>query len=77
MRHTVASELRRRGVPHWDVSGLMGHTVGGTTEGCAKFDGDKVRKALDAWMADLARDVPALCGVSAGSDSPKQKRHNL
>lgn len=64
-------ELRRRGVPEWDVKGLMGHTGGGVTEGYAKFDGDKVRKALDAWMTDLARDVPALRGVSSGSVKKK------
>ena len=68
LRHTVASELRRRGVPEWDVAGLMGHTgESATTAGYAKFDGAKVRKALDAWMADLAKDVPALHGVTSGS----------
>jgi len=69
LRHTVASELRRRGVPKWDVSGLLGHDDdgSGTTDGYAKFDGEKVRKALDAWMADLAKDVPALHGVTSGS----------
>ena len=84
LRHTVASELRRRGVPAWDVAGLMGHTGGGVTEGYAKFDGAKVSKALDAWMADLAKDVPALRktsvksvrvrrGVSGGSAGPEMK----
>ena len=66
LRHTVASELRRRGVPAWDVAGLMGHTGGAVTEGYAKFDGAKVAKALDAWMADLSQDVPRLAGVTAG-----------
>jgi integrase len=55
LRHTVASELRRRGVPEWDVAGLMGHT------------GESATTALDAWMADLAKDVPALRGVTSGS----------
>ena len=68
LRHTVASELRRRGVPAWDVAGLMGHAgESTTTAGYAKFDGAKVRKALDAWMVDLAKDVPALRGVTSGS----------
>ena len=73
LRHTVASELRRRGVPGWDVSGLMGHTGenSATTEDYAKFDGARVARALDAWMADLAKDVPALRGVSAGSGKKK------
>ena len=73
LRHTVASELRRRGVPGWEVSGLIGHKKGeaaSTTGGYAKFDPSylgKARKALDAWIADLAKDVPRLRGVSAGS----------
>ena len=73
LRHTVASELRKRGVPGWEVSGLIGHKKGeaaATTGGYAKFDPaymGKARKALDAWIADLAKDVPRLRGVSPGS----------
>ena len=70
LRHTVASELRRRGVPGWEVSGQLGHKTGGTTETYAKFDPaylGKARKALDAWMTDLAKDVPKLRGVTSGS----------
>ena len=70
LRHTVASEPRRRGVPKWDVSGLLGHEDSdgaATTGGYAKFDGEKVAKALDAWMVDLAEDVPAFRGVTSGS----------
>lgn len=60
LRHTVASELRRLGVPEWDVKGVLGHTGSGVTDGYAKFDGERVRDVLDAWMIDLSRDVPAL-----------------
>jgi hypothetical protein len=66
----VATELRRRGVPAWEVSGLLGHRQAGTSEIYAKFDPDylgKARMALEDWLADLARDVPWLAGVSAGS----------
>ena len=76
LRHTVASELRRRGVPKWDVSGLLGHGGDGgaaITGDYAKFDGAKVRKALDAWMTDLAKDVPALRGVTSGSGRKKKE----
>lgn len=72
LRHTVASELRKRGVPGWEVSALIGHSRGeaqATTAVYAKFDPAWMtasRTALDAWMADLASDVPALLGVSAG-----------
>ena len=60
LRHTVASELRRLGVPEWDVKGVLGHTGSGVTDGYAKFDGERVRDVLDAWMIDLSQDVPAL-----------------
>lgn len=80
LRHTVATELRRRGVPAWDVAGLMGHRRG-TTEIYAKFDPaylGKVRKTLDAWLRELARDVPRLRALTAGSvrgqSARKQKR---
>ena len=76
LRHTVASELRRRGVPKWDVAGLMGHeddSGSATTGDYAKFDGERVRKALDAWMRDLANDVPALRGVRPGAAIPDKK----
>lgn len=68
LRHTVATELRRRGVPAWEVSGLLGHRTAGTTEIYAKFDPDylgRAREALEAFLGDLARDVPWL-GASAG-----------
>ena len=73
LRHTVATELRKRGVPGWEVSGLVGHTRGeaaATTGGYAKYDPDylgRARRALDDWMRDLAADVPALAGVTSGS----------
>ncbi|WP_306420532.1 tyrosine-type recombinase/integrase [Xanthomonas oryzae] len=72
IRHTVATWLRQRGVPAWEVSGLLGHHAGGTTDAYAKFDPTylgEARKALHAIMGDLARDVPRLrqLGVSLGS----------
>ena len=70
LRHTVATELRRRGVPHWEVSGQIGHKKAGTSEIYAKFDPDYLgaaRTALDAWLEDLARSVPRLRGQSGVS----------
>lgn len=66
LRHTVATELRRRGVPGWEVSGLLGHTKGEsaeTTSRYAKFAPDFMaasRNALDSWMVELAAQVPRL-----------------
>ncbi|GAB2592681.1 hypothetical protein ISP15_09305 [Dyella jejuensis] len=51
LRHTVAAELRRRGVPSWEVSGQIGHKRAGTSEIYARFDPDylsKAARALDA-----------------------------
>ncbi|MNM48481.1 Tyrosine recombinase XerD [compost metagenome] len=77
IRHTVATWLRQRGVPAWEVSGLLGHHAGGTTDAYAKFDPaylGEARKALIEILADLAKDVPRLSeliGVSVGSVDPQ------
>ncbi len=63
VRHTLATWLRQRGVPAWDVSGLLGHHAGGTTDNYAKFDPaymGPVRLALTAIIQDLGKDVPRL-----------------
>jgi len=79
LRHTFASEMRRRGVNGWETSGMLGHKRGdthATTTHYAKFSPDYLsgaRVAIDAWMADLATDVPRLHGVTAGSVQPEQK----
>ncbi|MDG5822456.1 tyrosine-type recombinase/integrase [Xylella fastidiosa] len=73
IRHTLATWLRQRGVPAWDVSGLLGHHAGGTTDAYAKFDPSYMgaaRTALTAIVEELATDVPklrALLGVNLGS----------
>jgi len=63
VRHTIATWLRQRGVPAWEVSGLLGHHAAGTTDRYAKFDpkylGD-ARRVLEEIVVDLARDVPKL-----------------
>jgi integrase len=85
MRHTVATELRRRGVPGWEVSGLLGHSGATvrTTDVYAKYDPEylsKARMALDAWMRDLAVMVPRLrlsavpVAVSGASAGPVDNR---
>ena len=66
LRHTVGTELRRRGVPGWDVSGQLGHKKGesaGTTENYAKFDPAfmaRAKDAFDAWMEELSAEVPRM-----------------
>jgi len=57
IRHTMATELRRRGVPEWEVAGFLGHRMGkGTTERYAKFSPDYLSKAataIDDYMNEL------------------------
>jgi integrase len=57
IRHTVAAEMRKRGVPVWEVAGFLGHSLGyKTTERYAKFGPDhraEAVRALDSYFADL------------------------
>jgi integrase len=57
IRHTMAAELRRRGVPVWEVAGFLGHTSGyKTTERYAKFGADHLSeavRAIESYFADL------------------------
>lgn len=56
IRHTMATELRKRGVPQWEVSGMLGHKTGGTSEIYAKFDPDylgQAARAIDAYFAEF------------------------
>ena len=49
IRHTMATELRKRGVPPWEVSGMLGHrSAYRTTEIYAKYDPDYLGKAVTA-----------------------------
>lgn len=71
LRHTVGTELRRRGVPGWDLSGQLGHKKGEsapTTENYAKFDPmylASAKEAFDRWMLELAAEVPRMRDASA------------
>jgi len=56
IRHTMATELRRRGVPEWECQGFMGHRSGGVTERYAKFQPGHLGaavKAIDAYCEEL------------------------
>ena len=57
IRHTVAAEMRKRGVPVWEVAGFLGHSSGyKTTERYAKFGPDHLAgavRAIDSYFADL------------------------
>ena len=56
IRHTMATELCKRGVAPWEVSGMLGHKSGGTTERYAKYDPDYLSKAarvIDGYFQEL------------------------
>ena len=66
LRHSVATEMRKRGVPVWEVAGFLGHSSGyKTTERYAKFGPDHLSQAvqaIDAYFADLFAARAALSG---------------
>ncbi len=79
LRHTMATELRRRGVPPWEVEGLLGHRRPGVTEKYAHFAPDYLsegRAAIDAYFAELSISytVPDLDNVSVACQSPETKK---
>ncbi|MCG7985650.1 MAG: site-specific integrase [Candidatus Thiodiazotropha lotti] len=56
IRHTMATELRKRGVPAWEVAGFLGHKTEGITERYAKFSPDylsKARLSIDDFFEEL------------------------
>lgn len=58
IRRTLSTELRRRGVPAWEIAGFLGHTAPGfaITEEYAMYSPDYLSHAartLDAYCADL------------------------
>lgn len=60
IRHTMAIELRKRGVPPWELQGILGHKFGGyrTTEIYAKYAPDylgKAAQAIDDYMAEVLK----------------------
>jgi integrase len=56
IRHTMATELRRRQVQQWELAGFLGHSSGSTTERYAKFAPDymsNARIAIDEYFLEL------------------------
>jgi len=60
IRHTMATELRRRGVQEWELAGFLGHSSGSVTERYAKFAPDymsNARIAIDDYFIELQPHV--------------------
>jgi hypothetical protein len=64
LRHTMATELRARGVPEWEAMGMLGHkSPARTTERYAKFRPDylgEAVRAIDTYVTDLSAASRAL-----------------
>lgn len=72
IRHTVAKELRSRGVDDWEVAGLLGHRKPGrsTTEIYAKYDPaylGNARRELDGYLRELAEKTTVEIALDAPS----------
>jgi integrase len=71
IRHTVATELRKRSVPVWEVAAWMGHATGyRTTERYAKYGPDHLTvavAAINAYLIELDR-------LAAGRLFPKTQK---
>jgi integrase len=67
LRHTMAVELRKRGVPAWEVEGMLGHRRPGPTETYAEFSPEylsKGREAIDEYFCELGLSLPIPKEVS-------------
>jgi hypothetical protein len=65
LRHTMATELRARNVPEWEVMGMLGHKSrqARTSERYAKFRPDylgEAMQAIDGYFAELRREFGHL-----------------
>ena len=70
IRHTVATELRKRSVPEWEVAAFLGHAAMSTTDRYAKYDPTYLQRAVDAidayfeeLKAHTTRHVRDMTGV--------------
>lgn len=60
IRHTMATEMRRRGVDIWEVEGWLGHRLPSTSERYAKYAPDYLSqgtKAIDDYFNELQKLV--------------------
>lgn len=72
IRHTVATELRKRGVSKWELEAFLAHTDTSTTDQYAKYDSEYLRRsvaAIDQYFEELRvhtrRHVRDMTGVVA------------
>ena len=62
LRHTMAMEIRRRGVDKWEVKGFLGHGGNDVTDTYAEFSPDYLsagRAAIDAYLLEVGSEFLA------------------
>jgi hypothetical protein len=67
IRHSMASELRRRRVDPWELSGQLGHRVLKTSEIYAIFDPEYL-STVQAGVMDVIADLKAACAAALDPD---------
>ena len=63
VRHSMASELRKRRVDPWELAGQLGHRVLKTSEIYAIFDPDYL-STVQLAIADILSDLEKSCGAA-------------
>lgn len=62
LRHSMATELRRRGVDPWELAGQLGHRVLKTSELYAAYDPNYL-STVQAGIGDIVEDLRKLTGA--------------
>ena len=62
LRHSMATELRRRGVDPWELAGQLGHRVLKTSELYAAYDPNYL-SSVQAGIGDVVEDLKRLTGA--------------
>jgi integrase len=79
LRHTIASEMRRRGVSPWEVAAWLGHRIAefSTTERYAKYGPDYLagaRQAIDSYVAELVAQGADLGFRASFAQNPVSRK---
>ena len=72
IRHSMSSELRKRRVDPWELSGQLGHRVLKTSETYAIYDPDYLG-TVQMGIKEVLADLEKACGSSIHPTFPRQR----
>jgi integrase len=72
LRHTAATWMAQRGVPLWDIAGMLGNSVRMVEKVYAKHHPDYQQAATDA-VTDALRSAPSVQGEPVSGNVPRTK----